>query len=187
MPLELKVRSGRRLDRRDEVVAQFEDLMHVQNAISGAGRGPRTCSRSSKLTRRSARQFLSLPPSLPPPSRLTCRTIYLSSLPHRPRRGHQPRRTSTSLDPDLGFDLSLSLSLSKAKRKQHREQKLLPIPGHRIDDNEGIASTRTRGYRLRIAENLNHSSWLIPCTQMGGVDRNKCCHRPEVLRERPRS
>ena len=173
--------------------------MHVQNAISGAGRGPRTCSRSSKLTRRSARQFLSLPPSLPPPSpllpsppslppsRLTCRTIYLSSLPHRPRRGHQPRRTSTSLDPDLGFDLSLSLSLSKAKRKQHREQKLLPIPGHRIDDNEGIASTRTRGYRLRIAENLNHSSWLIPCTQMGGVDRNKCCHRPEVLRERPRS
>ena len=39
----------------------------------------------------------SLPPYLPtslPPSRLTCRPIYLSSLPHRPRRGHQPRRTS---------------------------------------------------------------------------------------------
>ena len=58
-------------------------------------------------------------------------------------------------------------------------------PGHRIDDNQGIASTRTRGYRLRIAENLNHSSWLIPRTQTGGVDKNKCCHRPEVLRERP--
>ena len=97
-----------------------------------------------------------------------------------------PTSASTSLDPDLGFDLSLSFSL-KAKRKQHREQKLLPIPGHRIDDNQGIASTRTRGYRLRIAENLNHSSWLIPRTQTGGVDRNKCCHRPEVLRERPRS
>ena len=56
-----------------------------------------------------------------------------------------------------------------------------------INRGQGIASTRTRGYRLRIDENLNHSPWLIPPTQTGGVDRTISCHRPEVLRERPRS
>ena len=38
-----------------------------------------------------------------------------------------------------------------------------------------------------IDENLNHFPWLIPPTRTGGVDRTISCHRPEVLRERPRS
>ena len=132
--------------------------MHVQDAVDGAGRGPRTCSRSSRLTRRSARQLLALPPSLPP-SRLTCRPIYLSSLPHRPRRGHQPRRTSTSLDPDLGFDLSLSLSLSKAKRKQHREQNYYRYPG--------IASTTTRASHRREPGATGYASPRTSTTPRG--------------------
>ena len=63
VPLEPKVRWGRRLDRRDEAVAQSEDPMHVQDAGEhrGTGQGLRTCSESSRTPKRSARRLLRSP------------------------------------------------------------------------------------------------------------------------------
>ena len=139
--------------------------MHVQDAVDGAGRGPRTCSRSSRLTRRSARQLLALPPSLPtslppylPPDLPVGLSTYRLSLTDRDavisHDGHRPLSTPTSASTSLSLFLSRRRSANSTGNKNYYRY-------------PGIASTTTRASHRREPGATGYASPRTSTTPRG--------------------